>query len=118
MSVAAAQSSAFFAEVVRHREVFTIRDEGGFPAPMISAGVRAQPFWSRETRAQRIITRVAAYGGFAPVRITLDEFQSRWIPGLARDGFRIGVNWSGDFATGYDMTPDEVLAGLTARDRR
>lgn len=118
MSVSAAQASAFFAEAVRHGEVYTIRDDGGFPAPMTSAGSRAQPFWSRESRAQRVIRGVAAYADFIPVRITLEEFRGKWIPGLSRDGMRIGVNWSGGFATGYDMTPDEVLAGLSAGERR
>lgn len=115
MSVSAAQSSAFFVEVTKHGEVFTVRDEGGLPAPMNRSGVRAMPFWSRESRAQRVIDNVPAYRDFRPVRLTLAEFRDVWIPDLANNGFQIGVNWSGKSATGYDLTPAEVLAGLDAR---
>jgi len=118
MSVSAAQRTAFFDEAVRYGEVFTIRDDGGFPAPMTHADVRAQPFWSRKSRAEQIIATVDAYAGFAPVRVSLDDFRERWLPGLSRDGLRVGVNWSGGSAAGYDMTPDEVLAWLSADGRR
>lgn len=118
MSVSAAQSSAFFAEVTKYGEVFTVRDEGGFPAPKNRSGVRAMPFWSRESRARRVIDSVPAYSGFSPVRLTLAEFRDVWIPDLLDHGFQIGVNWSGEFATGYDFTPAEVLAGLDARSAK
>lgn len=117
MSVSAAQSSAFFTEVTLHGEVFAIRDDGGFPAPMNRSGARAMPFWSRESRARKVIENVPAYRQFVPVRLTLAEFRSKWIPDLSQDGLQIGVNWSGRGATGYDFTPAEVLAGLDARLR-
>ncbi len=114
MSVSAAQSSAFFAEVGERGELFAVRDDRGFPAPEIGPGVRAMPFWSRESRARRVIERVPAYRGFAPVRLSLEEFRGTWIPGLASDGLQVGLNWSGTRATGYDFTPAEVLARLDA----
>lgn len=92
MSVSAAHSSAFFREANKFGEVFTVRDEGGIPAPMTSAGVRAMPFWSRESRAQRVIDNVPAYEGFSPMRVSLAEFRDKWIPGLSDDGLLIGVN--------------------------
>lgn len=112
MSVSAAQTSAFFAEVMKYGELYTVRDEGGFPAPVNRTGLRAMPFWSRESRVRRVVDEVPAYRGFIPVRLTLAEFRDRWIPGLSDDGIQIGVNWSGELATGYDLTPAEVLAGL------
>ncbi|MFD4960405.1 DUF2750 domain-containing protein [Microbacterium sp. NPDC058389] len=115
MSVSAAQSSAFFTEVPLHGEVFAIRDDGGFPAPKNRSGARAMPFWSRESRARKIIENVSAYQHFIPVRLTLAEFRDKWIPDLSQDGLQIGANWSGLGATGYDFTPAEVLAGLDAR---
>lgn len=44
--------------------------------------------------------------------LPLTEWRERWLPGLARDGLRVGLNWSGARATGYDYTPEEVLARL------
>jgi len=113
MSVAAAQAAAFFAEVKDEAAVWAIKDENGFPAPLNQDGARAMPFWSKESRALRIIQSVQAYSGFSTHRLTLDEFQTRWLPGLSRDGLLVGLNWSGESATGYDQSADEVLAKLT-----
>ncbi len=104
----ASQAAAFYREVTEHRVVWTIRDEDGFPAPLNASGERAQPFWSSRSRVERIIATVAAYRGFTPVEITLDVFLERWVPGLTRDGILVGVNWTGDRATGYDIAPERV----------
>lgn len=112
MTVSAAHLSAFFSEVLTHQAVFTIRDAGGVPAPKGADGRRAMPFWSLETRAQRVLEGVPAYRSFTPIRLTLEEFRARWLPGLAEDGLLVGINWSGKAATGYVLAPDEVEARL------
>ncbi|OAH51068.1 DUF2750 domain-containing protein [Microbacterium oleivorans] len=112
MTVSAAHMSSFFSEVLTHQEVFTISDEGGVPAPKNADGRRAMPFWSLETRAQRIIEGVSTYRAFTPIRLTLEEFRARWLPGLTGDGLLVGINWSGETATGYDLTPGEVESRL------
>lgn len=112
MSTAAAQAAHFFDEVINHGFVWTIRDDGGFPPPANSSGERAMPFWSLESRAQKTIGSIDAYGNFTPHRLTLREFTNRWLPGLAKDGILVGVNWSGDRATGYDMKPEAVRARI------
>ena len=38
----------------------------------------------------------------------MGEFRDRWIPGLTKDGLKVGVNWSGARALGYDIDPAEV----------
>lgn len=73
------------------------------------------PFWSLESRARIIVSTVPAYAGFEPHRLTLEEFEKRWLPGLVRDGLKTGLNWSGTRATGYDMEPSGVLRRLEAR---
>jgi hypothetical protein len=73
------------------------------------------PFWSLRSRAEKVITTVPAYEGFELVELTLAEFRSRWLPGLERDGLRVGLNWSGPRATGYDVHPSEVAAALASR---
>jgi hypothetical protein len=89
--------------------VWTIRDEGGYPAPLTHDGKRASPFWSTRSRVERVIANVPAYRGFEPIEVTLDEFRNRWLPALARDGFLVGLNWSGRRATGYDIEPETVM---------
>jgi hypothetical protein len=114
VSVSAAQAAAFYSEVARHRAVWTIRDAGGYPAPRNPDGARAQPFWSSRRRASRIVASVPAYANFEVVEITLQVFKTRWLPCLERDQILVGVNWSGDAATGYDVTPSEIVRNINA----
>jgi hypothetical protein len=108
MSQSSSQAWAFYREVAATRSLWTIRDEGGFPAPIDFTGKRSQPFWSSRSRVERIIKSVPAYHGFEPYEISWDDFCSKWVPGLATDGLLVGVNWSGEQATGYDIEPEQV----------
>jgi hypothetical protein len=114
MSTSAAQADAFYREVLEHQIVWGIKDETGFPAPETPEG-RAMPFWSLRSRAERIVGSVPAYGRFEVVPLLLDDWRGRWLPGLERDGLRVGLNWSGASATGYDLAPTEVEHNLVAR---
>ena len=113
----ASQAAAFYREVAERRLLWTVSDDGGFPAPINSSGERTQPFWSSRARVERIIETVAAYRGFHPVEITLEVFLERWVPGLTNDGILVGVNWTGKRATGYDVPPDRVAACIAAVSR-
>ena len=117
MSVSAAQAEAFYREALATGAVWGLRDKGGFPAPEGTDGERAMPFWSKESRAARVVANVEAYGSFEVVRIPLEEWRGRWLPGLQRDGHLVGLNWSGSRATGYDSAPTQVEACLAARER-
>lgn len=114
MSSSAAQASSFFREIGSNGPVWTVEDDGGVPAPEGVDGRRAMPFWSRRSRAERVIAQVPAYEGFRPLEISRPDFESRWLPGIERDGLIVGLNWSGPLATGYDLTPGEIRARLTA----
>jgi hypothetical protein len=114
---AASQAAAFYRQVADHGVVWTIRDAGGYPAPINSDGARAQPFWPSSSRVERIIASVPAYKGFLAVEISLDVFLDRWVPGMARDGILVGVNWSGDRAAGYDIAPEQVAENIRGASR-
>lgn len=114
MSQAAAQASTFYREVALHGSVWTIADTGGYPAPRTSSGQRAQPFWSLRSRAERVIATVPAYAGFAPEEISWSDFRDKWLTELAEEGLLVGVNWSGPFATGYDLPPAAVQQCIEA----
>jgi Protein of unknown function (DUF2750) len=109
MTQAASQAWAFYREVAATRIVWTVRDANGFPAPLTSGGRRAQPFWSSRSRVERIIRSIVAYAGFEPYEVSWEDFCSRWAPGLAKDGYLVGVNWSGKRAVGYDIEPERVV---------
>lgn len=117
MSISAAQYTVFYKEVSKSGNVFSIKDAGGFPAPYNTLDKeRAMPFWSLRSRAQKVIDSVPAYKDFEPVEITLQEFKEKWLPGLKTDGLLVGINWSGESATGYDLQPEEVLSSLSRAD--
>jgi hypothetical protein len=115
VSISAAQADAFYAESIEAGEVWAVRDGSGFPAPETPDGSRTMPFWSKRSRAERVVTTVAAYAGFEVVPIPLDAFRERWLPGLRGDGLLVGLNWSGKNATGYDLEPASVEASFAAR---
>ena len=115
MTQAAAQASAFYQEVARHRRVWTLRGDKGFPTSRTPEG-HAIPFWSSLARAQHIATTVASYAGYEPVELGWEEFRDRWLPDLEREGLRIGVNWTGARAIGYDLTPADLRRNVEAFD--
>jgi hypothetical protein len=114
VSIAAAHADAFYREVAAAQRLWTIRDESGIPAPVGTSGAREMPFWSRRSRAAAVIAGVAAYRAFTPVDVSWADFTARWVPGLERDGLRVGVNWSGERASGYDVAPSVVVQNVTA----
>jgi hypothetical protein len=114
MSVSAAHADAFVKEIIEGQSVWAIRDSSGFPTSTNASGETAMPFWSTESRTNRIVGSIAAYRGFMPVRLDLPQFVERWLPGLERDGLLVGLNWSGTHATGYDMSPAELRGRLDA----
>jgi hypothetical protein len=115
VSVSAPQADAFYAEALRERKVWTLRDAAGFPAPINGDGLRSQPFWSLRSRAERIRESVPAYAEMEVVELGIDSWRERWLPGLERDGLLVGLNWSGERATGFDLEPAEVERSLAAR---
>jgi len=116
MTTSGAQADAFFREVIDEGAVWAIRDEQGFPAPVGTDGRRAMPFWSLRSRAEAVIASADAYRTFVPDRIALMAWRREWLPGLSRDGLDVGLNWSGDRVTGYDVPADSVEARLASVD--
>ncbi len=115
MNTSAAQAATFYREVAVTSQVWCIRDDGGFPAPLVVGERRSMPFWSSEKRALKVIENVDAYVDFKPVAIPWNTFCERWVPGLMTDGFPAGVNWSGPYATGYDVEPTELQRNVQAQ---
>jgi len=115
MGQSASQAYAFYKDVSINGKVWTIRDEGGYPAPLTNDGKRAQPFWSSLSRVQKIIETVPAYAPFSPVEISWEDFRDKWLPDLAKKGLLVGVNWSGKRAIGYDLEPKLLKKAIEAQ---
>ncbi|MDY7084343.1 MAG: DUF2750 domain-containing protein [Actinomycetota bacterium] len=109
MSLSGAHRAAFRREAVAGGRVYALRDDDGFAAPEVGAdGARAVPFWSKPTRAARVVDQVNAYRGFEVVPVDVSEWLDEWLPGFEQDGMLVGVNWAGARATGFDLTPTQV----------
>jgi hypothetical protein len=109
LSTSAAHAAAFRREVPHAGQVWTVLEDGAYIAPHKRDGQRTMPFWSRESRAGKVVGQVAAYQGLTIVAIPLEEWLGEVLPWLADQGVLVGVNWSGVRAMGYDLTPEKVL---------
>ncbi|ARU58334.1 hypothetical protein OLMES_4326 [Oleiphilus messinensis] len=70
------------------------------------------------SRANIIINNVPAYKNSKPIELSLSVFKERWLPGLEKDNYNVGVNWSGKRATGYDKSPSEVLKNIECYEQK
>ncbi|TQF70134.1 DUF2750 domain-containing protein [Pseudoalteromonas luteoviolacea] len=113
MGQSASQAAAFYKEVGSSGKLWTCKDAGGIPAPINSNGQRAMPFWSSLSRVQKIIDTVSDYRKFEPYELTWSVFVTDWAPGLKKDGLLVGINWSGIYATGYDLDVSDVIANTS-----
>jgi hypothetical protein len=102
MTESSLEAAAFYRNVATHRRLWTLRDAGGYPAPVTASGQRAQPFWSTRKLAEWFMQTVPAYRGLEVVEVAWDEFRDRWIPGFAAAGVLIGADWTGPALTGAD----------------
>jgi hypothetical protein len=112
MSQSASQAAAFYKDVAKYMSVWCLRDKDGIPAPKGDKKKRSMPFWSTQSRVNKIINSVTAYSEFEAFEISWDAFRDRWLPGLEKDGLLVGVNWSGDKAVGYDVEPKSVKENI------
>ena len=63
---------------------------------------------------EKIVGTVPAYFGFEIVEVELETFLDEWLPSLEANDLRVGVNWSGPRATGYDIEPSSIRTALGA----
>lgn len=113
--MSAAQADAFYGKVVEHSTVWGVRDADGFPAAVAPKG-RAVTFWSLKSRTERIVAAAPAYAGFEIVSLPLEGWRARGLPGLQLNGIRVGLNWPGDNATGFDLPAEDSERNMTARE--
>ena len=101
--------SAFFNEVLATGFVYAILEDGGIPTPENLKRERYLPFWSSVERVQEIVELYERTDSMQPIRIPLASFKSEWLPGMARDGLLVGINWVGRPAKGTDLDTSEIL---------
>ena len=113
MSVAGLQYDKFCSEVVAKKSVYTFtqRDEL-LIYPVHDTDV--VPFWSSRTRLLSIAERNPKYTKYAVTVFSLEEFEG-WLAQLEEQGMLVGINWSGERLTGYNVAVPDLRAAMKAR---
>lgn len=111
VSVSASQASEFYEQVVREGHVYTFLSDDAFLVFPMPDGDTI-PFWSSLSRLKNVQRAHPRFRTYALDDITLDAFLEKVIPQLTDEGPRVGVNWSGERLTGYDITPAELRQNL------
>ena len=91
-------------------------EAGRLPGPVERWRTACAPVLVASEQCRSCRERAPAYTGFTPTQMPLETFRSRWLPGMARDGLHVGLKWSGDRATGFDLDPTNVEANLASRE--
>ena len=111
MSIAAAQASQFYEQVVKEGRVFTVDDGEGYLVFPVD-GTETVPFWSSRSRVVKIQQTHAKYSNWEISEEPLPEFLEKTLPLFEKEGIRIGVNWSGKRLTGYNLSAPDLRRNL------
>jgi hypothetical protein len=71
--------------------------------------IDVMPFWSDEAYARQCARN--DWSNFEPTAIPLHEFLAAWLPGMAREGDRVGTNWNAHLI-GREVLPLDLKAAL------
>ena len=111
VSLAAAHAKKFYEQAAAERRVYTFLDAGSFLVFPVR-GTEVVPFWSSESRMQRVQKLHVKYRSFMIDQIPLTDFISKTLPQLEAESISIGLNWSGERLTGYDINVADLLRNL------
>ena len=110
MSVAAAQYGRFKQQVVADGLVWTLTEDDDFLVFPVRDG-EAVPFWSSQSRLEKLCSYHPKYTRYQKISLPLAEFLEL-LPRLQSEKVSIGVNWSGERLAGYNVSAESLLAGL------
>ena len=110
MSTSAAQYDRFREQAVVEERVFTFTAAGQLLVYSVARG-ETVPFWSSRSRLESIQKRLPKYRQWQITELPLGEFWHR-LNKLERERVQVGVNWSGEQLTGYNVSVADLRAGL------
>jgi hypothetical protein len=111
MSVAAAQASKFYEQVVVDGKVFTFMDDDSFLV-FRKNDKEVIPFWSSRTRLEKIAKMHPKYSSSVIFEFSLAEFMNKTLLQLEEENICIGVNWSGPRLVGYNIPISELRTNI------
>jgi hypothetical protein len=99
----------FLKRIADWQEVWSLRDEEGWALVAGDDGQELVPVWPHPRFAAGCAT--GAWEGYRPAVISLDHWQSRWLPGMARDGRAVAVFPTPE-GKGVRVTPERLREDL------
>jgi hypothetical protein len=109
MSFAAAQYDKFREQVVVEERAFTFTDGGQLLVYPVAG--ETIPFWSSRSRLETIQERLPKYRQWQIAELPFGEFWRR-LAQLEREHVQVGVNWSGQDLSGYNVSAKDLRAGI------
>ncbi|MDP3821199.1 MAG: DUF2750 domain-containing protein [Burkholderiales bacterium] len=108
---AGAHAHAFYREVAKYNDVFTL-GKGGVPMLVQGAAGSVLPVWSSRSRAEKIVANASGFSGLTILGMPWDEFEKTQVPQLERQSILLGINWGGKAANGYEVAPQFVTESV------
>src|ERR1051326_8160184 len=87
-------------------EVWLSAMSSGSPLTIeMAPGTLVYPIWPEREFAEAAARERPEWGPVNAMSLPLDEFMERWLPGMQRDGHKVGVFWVGPDLLGIDVEP-------------
>ncbi|MDZ5458658.1 DUF2750 domain-containing protein [Azohydromonas lata] len=112
MSIAAAQATKFYEQVVAKGRLFTFTENDEYLVYRINDKEVAS-FWSSKTRLESIQKDHSKYQKFRISVIPLNQFLNKELQLFESEGLSIGVNWSGVRLTGHDISAQDLRENIS-----
>lgn len=105
------QASRFYEEAVKGGLVFTFEDAEGLLVFPIRE-VEVVPFWSSRARLEKIQKEMPRYACYRVEETSCEDFYAQTLPWLDEQRIHVGVNWSGERLTGYDISVPDLRRSI------
>lgn len=110
VSSAKVRHQRFVQRVVEFGKVWGLHaDDGWVVSPSNAGEGSVMPFWS--DRAYAAQCAADEWSGYEPTAIPIASFVEQWLPGMAKDDFRVGTNWNAQLI-GLEVDAADLLREL------
>jgi hypothetical protein len=115
MSQSASQAAAFYRDVAKNGSVWLLNDDEGQVPIARQDDHDVTPVWSTKSRLEKTVKHLGpGFQANEPTEMSWEDFRDDLLPTLEEEGVRIGVNWSGEKAVGYDIEVPDLIRNVEA----
>ena len=111
MTVSALHANAFYEQAAKGGFLYTFWHEAGFLVFPVG-GNEVIPFWSSRSRIERVQIEHPKYANYSVSEIPIADFLTRMLARFEKEGYRVGVNWSGKNFVGHDVSVADIKRNI------